>query len=275
MKKQLLIILLTILSVNVNAQKKSKIKGNKQVVDVVKDISNGFNKIEISDDLEINITQTYHNGYTLKTDSNIVDVVKFEVKDSVLKIYTSEKIISSKKLQINLSIKQIDTIILHGSSNLKSVGKLSSDTFFLEGYDSSRFNLDIETKNFSLTLQSNAGGKLKINSKQAVIVMNGRTDLKAYLVADNVKVELNKSAQLSLDGEANTADFNLKEKSELNAKKAKFSDVNLITSNASDVYVYASKNLDIYAEGKSNIYVYGNPKMNVKGLGGKSKIIKK
>ena len=275
MKKQLLVILLALIALTVNAQKKSKIKGNKQVIDVVKAIPNGFNKIEVSDDLELSINQTFYNGYTLKTDENLVDVIQFAVEDSILKIYTSHRIVSKKKLEINLSFKQLDEIVLKGDSEIKGVGKIKSDSLSIEGYSSSRFELDIEATAFKVTLQKNAGGKLKVKSEDAVIVMNDRTDLKAYLVSETAKAELSKSSQLTLDGEVNTAAFNLKETSELHAKEMKVSSASLYTSNASDVYIYASKNLELYAEGKSNIFVYGNPSVNVKGLADKSKIIKK
>ncbi len=275
MKKQLLIILLLAFSPLLIAQKKPKIKGNKQVVDITKAIENDFSTIEIMDDLDIEIQQGFSNIASLKADQNLVDVIKFVVIDSVLKVSTTHKIKSKKKMEINLTIKSIEKITLRGSSKINGVGKIVSDSLLLVGYDSSRFNFDIETSHFQTMLYNNSGGRVTVKANKATIVLNDRTDLDAYLIAEEGNVILNKSSQLNFDGELEMVNFTLKETSELNAKKMKVSNAKLTTSNSSDVYIYASKNLELYAQGKSNIYIYGNPKMEVKGLAGKSKIIKR
>lgn len=101
-KRILVLILLVLVSGSVFAQKKQKIKGNKEVVEVYKNLE-PFTKVEILDELAVNLMQTQSEGYRLKTDSNLVDVIKFEVIDGTLKIYTTNRIISSKNLEIYLT----------------------------------------------------------------------------------------------------------------------------------------------------------------------------
>jgi len=257
------------------AQKKPKIKGNKDVTQVIGEISEDFNALEIDDGLKINLSQGVENGYNLNIDSNLVEVLQFFVVDSILKVYTTNKIVSSKKLEITMTVKGLEHLILKNDAEVIGEGPFSSERFYISGYNSSRMDLDIRAEDVTVTLHRNAGGKLRVTSENTTIVMNDRTDMKAYVVCDNIRVTVNNSADLDLDGDADYAAFNLKQSSTLNARNMKVSSADLYTSNSSDVYVNASKNLEVYAKGSSNVYVYGNPKLEIKGFTDKSKIIKR
>ena len=178
-------------------------------------------------------------------------------------------------MEIGLTFINLEHITLKNDAEVEGEGRLESDVMYLNAYNSSKFDLDFRAEEVVVTLQRNAGGKLKARSTNTTIVMNDRTDLKASITADKTTVTLTKSAQLNLRGDSDMVAFNLKDKSELDARKMKASSADLYTSNNTDVYVYAGKNLELYAKGKSNIYVYGDPKIEVKGLTDKSKIIKK
>lgn len=257
------------------AQKKPKVKGNKEVIQVSRVIPEDFNVLEIDDGLKISLSQGVENGYSLNVDSNLVDVLQFFVVDSILKVYTTNNIVSNKKLEITMSVKGLEHLILKNDAEVTGEGPLNSARFYLSGYNSSKVDLDIRAEDITITLHRNAGGKLILTSENTTIVMSDRTDLKAYSVCDNIRVTVNNSADLDLDGDAEYAAFNLKESSTLNARKMKVRSADLYTSNSSDVYVNATKNLEVYAQGSSNVYVYGNPKLEIKGFTDKSKIIKR
>ncbi|NNJ88319.1 MAG: DUF2807 domain-containing protein [Eudoraea sp.] len=257
------------------AQNKPKIKGNKEVTQVSRQILEDFNALEIDDGLKINISQGVENSYVLNTDSNLVDVLQFFVVDSILKVYTTNKIVSSKKLEITMSVKGLEHLILKNDADITGEGPFNSSRFYISGYNSSRMDLDIRAEDVTVALHRNAGGKLRITSENTTIVMNDRTDLKAYSVCDNIRVTVNNSADLDLDGDAEYAAFNLKKSSRLNARNMKVRSADLYTSNSADVYVNATKNLEVYAQGSSNVYVYGNPKLEIKGFTDRSKIIKR
>ncbi len=275
MKKVLIFLLAMGLCSFSYAQKKPKIKGNKDVTQVIGEIPKDFNALEIDDGLKINLSQGVENGYSLNIDSNLVPVLQFFVVDSILKVYTTNKIVSSKKVEITMTVKGLEHLILKNDAEVIGEGPFNSERFYISGYNSSRMDLDIRAEDVTVALHRNAGGKLRITSENTTIVMNDRTDLKAYAVSDNIRVTVNNSADLDLDGDAEYAAFNLKESSTLNARKMKVRSADLYTSNKSDVYVNATKTLEVYAQGSSNVYVYGNPKLEIKGFTDRSKIIKR
>ena len=67
MKNIILILVLSIFSLNSFAQKKPKIKGDKNVVTTTNNILKGFNTIEVDDALEVTLSQSNQNNYTLTT----------------------------------------------------------------------------------------------------------------------------------------------------------------------------------------------------------------
>lgn len=275
MLKRITILIIIFFTLSITAQKKQKIKGNKEVSLLLNEIPYSFNAVEINDNLEINLIQGSSSGYSLNADSNLHAVIQFVVIDSILKVFTTDQIVSSKKLEIDLTVKDLEHLIVKNDSKVKGEGRITSEKFYLSGYNGARIDLDISADDVTVTLQRDAGGKIKVKSENTTIIMNDRTDLKADVVADKVRVTLNNTADLDLSGDADYAAFNLKKSANLNARKMKVSSADLYTSNSSDVYVNATKNLEVYAQGKSNIYVYGNPEIQIKGLTDKSKIIKK
>lgn len=219
MRKAILVLTALCLSTSIFAQKKPKINGNREVTKVIREIPQEFNVLEIDDALEVTLTQGNTNAYVLNTDSNLVDILEFSVTDNVLRIYTSNKITSSKKMEINVTVTELEHLIVKNDSKVNGKGTFTSDKFYLSGYNSSQIDMDVSADDVTITLHRDAGGKVKVKYDNTTIVMNDRTDLKAYVVADKVRVTLNNSADLDMDGAAEYAAFNLKETANLNAKK--------------------------------------------------------
>lgn len=275
MKSLIVVLALLGLGTLANAQKKPKIKGNKEVTEVVRKIDGTFNIIEVDDGLEVTLFQGNENNYVLKVDNNLIDVIDFSVFDNTLRIYTLFKITAKKKLDIQLTVRDVEQLILKNGAKVTSKKNIEAAKFYLTGYNSSRFDLNVKSDDVTVILHRNAGGKINIESDNATLVMNDRTDMKAYLVTDKLRVTLNASAELDTNGNVDDAYISLKGSSKFNARKMKISVADLYTSNSSDVYVNVNKNLELYAQGSSKIYVYGDPKIEIKGLTDKSKIIKK
>jgi len=275
MKKQICFLFFILIAHISVAQKLEKIKGDKEVISVTNSIDKEFSILEISNNLKVTLAQSNKNNYVLTTDKNLAEVVSVEVINGVLKLYTTAKITGSKKLEIFLSVKEISTIILNDDAELETKGTLSSDIFSFTGNQSTKFELDIESKNASIILTKNSGGKIDLKSKEVTINIGDRSDLKGKISADNLTAQLSKSAQLDVDGKVNNANFNLKNSAELKAKKLKSGTAILNSSNNTDIYIHATKNLVIDADGKSKVFVYGNPKIEIKGFTNSSRIIKK
>lgn len=256
------------------AQKKEKIKGNKEVVEVFNNLE-AFNEIIISDGLEVSLMQTNSNGFGLKTDSNLVDVLKFEVVDSVLNIYQSKRITSSKKLEISVTFDKIEKLTLRQGSKIEGQNKFLLDTFMLDVFDKSDFDLDINSTKMTMNINNSSKGKIQLKSYESVITLNDNAYLKGSISIEDLKMVINKKADINIEGNADQLNLITTGSTDIKAKDLKVTNASLNASNSSDIYLYVSKELNIYAKGKSYIYVYGTPHITVEGLNDKSQIIKK
>ncbi|MFV8226835.1 GIN domain-containing protein [Christiangramia aquimixticola] len=276
--KSLMIVIgfIFIFSLSAQAQKKEKIKGDKEVISVSEEIIKSFNKIEVSDNIELELQKGSRNAYILSADRNLIEEVDVRVLDETLKISTRSKITNSKKLHLFLTFENLEHIIASDDAKISNKGTLELDNLSLLASSSVRLDLDLRVlQNTEINLSGNSGGKLDLKSDHVLINMANRTDLKANLNANKLEVNLEKSASLKLDGNAEECNYNLKGSSNLNAKKLQSQRAVLNSKNNTDIYVNASKSIQVSAEGKSKVYVYGNPEIEVIGLTEKSRIIKK
>ena len=256
------------------AQKKPKIQGDKQVIDIYNTLED-YKSIEISDDLEVTMSYGLTNGYHLQTDQNLVAIVKFEIVEEVLKIYTENRITSSKKLEIDITTNGVEEITINGTSKLTSKNKLIFDTLDFTVKDNASYKLDIEANDATFVLNNSTQGSLMMRGTNLKLVLNDNAFIKADVQLAQLDAEINDRADINLEGDA--GDFNLitSGSTDVKAKKLRTETANLNASNTSDIYVTVTKDLTLYAQGKSNIYVYGNPNIKVDGLNDKSQIIKK
>jgi hypothetical protein len=274
MKNKFILATLLLATTIVFSQKKEKISGNKVVVDVFKTLD-GFNKIQVEDNLNITIAQTLDNGYHLKTDENLVDVIRFEVIDSVLRIYSLMNITSSKKLEIDLTFNNLNAITLLNDAELTSTSKLNLPEIQFTASDDAKYDLDITTDTASLFLNNGTKGDLLLKGDNVKMYLNDNAYLKGNIVSDKVEITVNKRADLDLSGDVTHLQLTATGSSDIKAKKLRTTYANLNGSNSADIYINTSKELELYMQGKSDVYVYGNPEIKVSGMNDKSKIIKK
>ena len=272
--KLLVVAILCLTIFPVAAQKKAKIKGSKVVVDVFENLD-AFNEIEINDGLEVSLMQTNANGYSLKIDSNLVDVVKFKVMDSVLKIYQTHRITSSKKLELAVTFQNLNKMTLRNGAKIEGQNKFILDSLAMTVSDNSNFELDVETQVTNIIINGSSKGKIQLKSNEAKITLNDNAFLRGSLSIEDLNLTLNERSDINVEGDVINMNLITTGSTDIKAKNLKTTNASLQASNSSDIYLYVSKELGIYAKGKSNIYVYGTPHITVDGLNDKSQIIKK
>lgn len=272
--KTIVYTLVFLIAFSMSAQKKQKVKGNKEVVEIYENLE-PFNKIEIMDGLEVVLMQTTTEGYRLKTDSNLMNVIKLNVIDSILRVYTTHKIMSKKTIEIDVTFLELDKIVIHEDSKLLGKNHFNFNELTMSTMKDSNFELDIKSSLLLLQMNGNAKGKLNLNSDTVSLKLNDKSYLKGAISSSQLDAVLGKNSDMIIEGDSENLNIEIAGSSEVNAKNLKATHATVNASNNSDIYIYASKNLNLYAKDKSNIYVYGNPEIKVEGLNDKSQIIKK
>ena len=275
MKKLTFLLMLSFISIVSFAQKKPKIKGDKNVMTIANNITKEFNAIEIADELKVTLVPGLLNNYTLTSDKNLQGVIEFKVEEGVLRIYSTSQITGSKKLDIKVTFRSLEKIDLMNDAQVKVEGMLESNSLFINADNSSKFDLEVKTKDISINMQGNAKGKLKARTDNTVIVMGDKSDLNADITTNKMSVDLTKSAKLDLRGNSDDLTFKATDSSEMDAKKMKVSSANINVSSNAKVHVDVKKNLTIFAKDKSSVFLYSEPKIDIEKLADKAQIVKR
>ncbi|WP_031427644.1 GIN domain-containing protein [Flavimarina sp. Hel_I_48] len=260
-KKNLIVLVIAGMLTSCAAQKKEKIEGDRDVISVTHPIEQRFNGISIGGEFEVKIKQSNRNSYILSADKNLVDIVKFVVRDSTLYVETTQRITSSKRLEIYLNVEEINQIELKNDVELKSDGLFDTDNMTISAYDDSEFELDILSKDLGITLQGKARGELEGKTENLNIFMNDRSELQAELETKETSINLQKSTELTLEGEAENATINLANDSELNAKDFIIESAQITLSDKAEADLHTTEMLVIFAKDKSTLNSYGKAKL--------------
>ena len=252
-----------------------KIKGDREVVSVTKNLDQNFKTLDVTDNISVILNSGKANSYTLTADQNLQEIVEFVIENNVLRISTSAKITRNKKLEVNLTVKNLERITLKDDASIKTSKKLKTDRILIDADNSSKFDLDLDAKEIQVQMLEKASGKIDVKANDLQIEMNDRTSFNGSLNVNSVMVALNDKADLKLRGKSKNSSFNLKRSSEVDARRLNSNTAVIESSNTTEISLKVSRKLEINAADKSKVYVYGNPDIQLKGLTNKAHVIKK
>ena len=271
--KNIVILLALTLPMVVFSQRRPKIKGNRTVTSVRQELP-VFSKIELRDNLEVRLKKSRSTGVEIIADDNLVDVLKFEVKDSTLVISSFYDIIAKKKLEITVDVMELKSILMT-DGKLLSDDLIASDNLYLGVYG--RSELDIDVIGFSTQIEIENNGKVDLNLDidSLDIIMKHKSDARIYTGSVNTAVTLLDTASLTLEGSGEYADLNLSGNSKIKADKMEAAEVNLQITSSGFARVNAFRSFVLNATGSSKTFLYGNPKITIETFLDTSQLLKK
>ena len=259
--KNIVFILSLLLCFQAFAQRKPKIKGNKNVVDVTENLP-AFTAIELNDDLDINLVKANQEGYALTIDDNLIDVLKFRVDDSTLVISSFYKITSKKKLDITINYYEISSITLRdGRIRMKDV--IETDELTINTYGSSKLQLNADTNLTNLTMEGNSSGDLSFESDSLNIVLKDRIDVSIYSASERNNIQMNSNASAKMEGTAYALSATLFDNANLRARKLEAEGVEIIAEGSPSARVYANTDFELTSKGSSKTYLSGPAKIDI------------
>ncbi|TDT46869.1 putative autotransporter adhesin-like protein [Maribacter spongiicola] len=261
MKKFVLLIIVLTISSSAYSQRKPKIKGNKNVVEVREDLE-PFSAIELVDDLDIIIQKSTTDGYALELDDNLIDVLKFKVDDGVLKISSFYNITSKKKLEITIFFQELSSIkMLNGKISMKDV--ISTDRLSVQTLGTSRLELNATADIMDITMEEISSGDFNLASDSLNITLKDRIDVKLYSTGASNSIYMYKNASAKMEGTADFLMAKLYGNSSLKASDLQANDVLLVTEDTPDVEVRALNTLQLSSKGGTRTKLYGEPQITI------------
>jgi len=271
--KAVVVLLVVFTTYNTTAQK-GKIKGSRNVIQVSEDLE-AFNAIKVTDGLEVTLIKDSSTGYDLEIDDNLVDVIDFEIKDTLLVVSKNKTIRSKKKLDIIVRFKELNTITVNEKSKIET-------------------NSIIKTNDFKGNFMSGGSFEGEVDAKTAVITANENSKVKLDYLGDDIKINLSDNATITMDintdifeltaagrtdsnikGNANAATINANDTAEVKARTFDVDILNVNGRDSSSIIITTDKEIVIDLNHKSSLQLYGIPVITVKQFAGTSRILKK
>lgn len=253
---------LLIATSKVDAQKE-KIKGDKNVTIERTDLDS-FHTIIITEDLDIEIIEDGSSSVEVEADENLHDVIKFNVRDSILNIETTHNIASKKKLEIKLRYQScLNNIQLIGDAVVRSNTPVDVSSLTLRASDNSKAYLTVKSYDFNFVGTGKTKIKLNLTASKTKLQLSDNSYLICLIYSDDFTADLYQRADIVIEGTAKNALVRTDNSAQFKGKDFTIDDCVVLSETASDAHLEVLNSITIDATGDSAIYLYGNPKITV------------
>lgn len=259
--KYLLILTSLLCVVQVTAQRKPKIKGNKVVTDYSESLP-AFSAIELKDDLEIKLRSAAQESVEITADDNLIDVLKFRVEDSTLVISSFYNITRKKKLEITINYSYIESITLR-DGRISTDGVLNTNELYVNTYEGAKLELKADAQYINVNMEGNSGGDFNLSGGEVNLVLKDRIDAKIYSVSDVNNIKMYKNASVKMEGSTNDLALNLMENAKFQGEKLEAGKVALTAQHSVTAEVNALEAFELTSSGSSKTHLYGNPSITI------------
>jgi hypothetical protein len=261
MKNTICALCLCLFVLQLHAQRKPRIKGNRNVTEVRVDLP-PFNKVLLEDDLEINLEKGTNEGYVIEADDNLFDVLKLEVVDSTLQISSFYKITSKKKLNITIYYNYLEGIEMRaGEMSMQDV--ISTSQLYVRTFGTARLELNATADLININMEDISSGDFNVASDSLTLTLKDRIDVKVYATGAAQDLYMYENASAKLEGTTGFLMAKLYGDSNLKAELMEAQRAVLIAEDSPNARMQVLNEFELSSRGASKTSLYGNPKITI------------
>lgn len=254
------------------AQRKPRIKGNRQVTEVSKALP-PYKHIRLTDDLEVVLQRREAEGYLLEADDNLVDVLRLEVMDSTLHISSFYQITRKKALNLTVYYNELATLEL-SAGQMISEDVIGVDLLEMRLSEAARARMRLRAEVMALHMEGNSSADLNVEADSVSAQLRDRTDANLYTVNDDLNVSLQDNASLTLEGINEITVARVSGNAGLKASKLETDRAKVIIDVAGTARLRAIGEVELDASGQSRTYIYGEPAIRIAAFRDRSELHK-
>lgn len=257
------------------AQKKEKIKGSKTVTMEQREVGD-FAALEVEDNLEINLERGEKTELKIEADDNLHDIISFDLRDKILRIYTTKEAISYKKIIVRVTYTtDLNMITAKNEATVNAIQEIQSDSLTFKAHDFSQLYLNVNAKKFLLQADDKSKTELNLKSENTVVELSKSAALKALINTTDLKADLYQKAEATLSGDANNALIRLDNNATLTGNKLTVENADITTESYSSCSLNATTTVIIDAADQSEVQLVGTPKIEIRKFTDEAKLLKK
>jgi hypothetical protein len=225
MKKLVIILLCTAVTMSVSAQRWKTVEANGPIVKKERSIE-GFSSIDVSAGIDVYLTQGKSSILTVETEKNLHEYIQTEVRGDVLHVFSKKKIKDSKSKKVYVTMDVIKSL------SASSAGDIIGESVINAG------NIELEA--------SSAG------------------DIRLELNAKSVMVDCSSAGDINLEGKAGYLKASVSSAGDLNAGDFKVKEAKVSASSSGNIRVNVSDKLYARASSTGDVRYTGDPEVDAK-----------
>lgn len=174
-------------------------KGNGQVVEETRNVSEDFTMISASEGLDVYVTQDRDFKISVEADENVIDLIATDVRDGRLKIHTIENIGRATK-KIYVSLPEITALESSSGADLIVQNVVEAKKIELEA--SSGSDLQVELVADEVSAEASSGADIQISGKSDVLYADASSgaDIKAKdLITKRCNADASSGSDISVN----------------------------------------------------------------------------
>ena len=275
MKKNTALLLLLLVTTLTFAQKREKIKGSKIVTTSIKEVGE-FDGIEADDNLEVYLERGEKNEIKIEADDNLHDIVGMDLREKVLRLYTSKESTIFKKLVIHITYtSSLKKVIAKNESVIYAIQELQLDDITFNTFDYSKLFLNVNAKKFNLTADDKSRIELNLKSEDAALQLSKTASIKTLVSAIKFKCDLYQKSIATIEGIAEKATIRLDNNSIFTGTKFTLKDANVTAENYSKGSILAETTVSIALGNNAELSLFGSPTITLTRFSEEAKLFKK
>lgn len=252
---------------NVQAQ---QIKGNGNVQSQDRNVGS-FSGIKNSCSADIFISKGESGPIKVVADENLLEYITTTVQNGILVIDTKGSFWYSKKMEVYVSMANLNTLELSGSGNVSCQGPIAGNNVNIKLSGSGDLKANLESKNLTLSISGSGNAVLSGVRGNLDISVSGSGDVDASnLQLDNCSTTINGSGDMDLGGSVENLSLKISGSGDINAYNLKAVNVIVNSYGSGDMVVNVIDKLKANLNGSGDLTYTGSPGMvdvDAKGSG--------
>lgn len=182
-------------------------RGNGQVVEESRKVTDEFNMVHASEGLDVFVTQGNEFSINVEADENIIDLIGTDIRDGRLKIHAIENIGRATK-NIYVTLPEVTSLSTSSGADLIAQNTIKARKIELDA--SSGSDLEVEVDAEEVSADTSSGADIKLSGRTNVFYADASSgsDIKARdLMAKRCTADASSGADISVNvSESLTAD---------------------------------------------------------------------
>lgn len=201
-------------------------KGNGNVVEQTREITEEFTMVDASEGIEVYVTQGTDFDIAVEADENIIDLIGTDIRNGKLKIHAIENIGRSTK-KVYVTLPEVEGLFASSGAHLTASSKITADKLELDASSGAVLNAEVLANR--MDIDASSGANIELSGSAEEVYVDGSSgstirakDLMTKLCNADASSGANVSIHVSDDLTADASSGgNISYKGEPNVKKNK------------------------------------------------------